>query len=284
METIPYQTVGIEDIDRAIRDWVDKTVDARVQVPDGGLKKIPVQFSQGERWSIGRNKQGFRDENGVLILPVIALRRLSIEPDPTKMALGTQTDYIQIAKRIDPKTNAIKNLESMKLADIQRKYPAIYDVYTMPFPDRVVANYQLIIQTQYISQMNEVLQKIWRMMDIQKSFVAPLQNDGRVPPRMNQYGDANPYEDPKPLKGHYVVGFLEEAATDNGNFEEFTDTERIIKYTTNIRVPFILQTSPEGEKAPVQVQRTAYKVVLKDESVVFVDDPDDLDDIFGKLK
>jgi len=282
MELPEYENVYIETIDRAIRDWLDKTVNVRVQVADGSLFKVPVQFSQGERWSAGRTKQAFRDENGVLILPIIAVRRTGIKNDPTKMALGVQTENIQIAKLIDPKTNEIKNAEGLKPGPLARKYPAIYDVYTIPYPDRLIGNYQLVIQAQYITQMNEILQKIWRSLDIQKTFVAPFENDGRHTPRSDQFG--GPYREAAPLNKPYVVGFMEEDMADGGNLEEFTDTERIIKYTTNITVPFALQTSPEGEVPAVQVTRTAYKAVFKDENFHFVDDPDEMDKIFGKLK
>ena len=274
-----YQNVGIETIDRAIRDWFDKTVDVRVRIPNGDLMKVPVQFSQGERWAA---RSAFRDENGVLILPIIAVRRVGIDPDPTKMALGCQTEYITVATMVDPKTNDIQNLEAKKFPG--KEYQPIFDVYTIPFPDRVLANYQLVIQAQYISQMNEILQKIWRSLDIQKSFVAPFQNDGRKPPRQNQYGNANPYEPVKPLNSPYVVGFLEETASDAGNFEEFTDGERIVKYTSSVKVPCALSTSPEGEPPALQVQRTAYKLVLKMEEVKTAADMEELDGIFGWLR
>lgn len=279
-DPVNYQDVTVETIDRAIRDWFDRTVDARVKVQDNELKKVPVIFSSGERWSTGRLKQAFRDENGVLILPIISVRRTNITPDPTKMALGVQTDNIQIAVRVDPKTNAIQNLEKYKSSPYKRDYPPIFNVYTIPFPERMISTYQVVIQTQFISQMNEILQKTWRSLDIQKSFVAPFENDGRVPPRTYQYG--SPYQPVPPLPSRYVVGFMENPATDNGNFEEFTDQERIIKYSTELTVPFALQLSPEGLPQPVKVQQTAYKVVMKDENFRFVNDPEELDEIFGR--
>jgi hypothetical protein len=76
---------------------------------------------------------------------------------------------------------------------------------------------------------------------------------------------------------------MEGDAQDSGNFEEFTDSERIVKYTTEVKVPFAIHSSPENEEPSVKVERTAYKVVLKDENVTFVDDPAVLDKIFGPL-
>ena len=279
--SIPNLT--IEAVDRAIRDWFDKTVNSYVKTPQG-QQKVHVQFSQGERWAVGRTKQAFRDENGVLILPIIAVRRSGIAPDPTKLALGTQTPYITVAREVDPKTNLIRNLEAAKPGTVQTSYPAIFDVLTIPFPDRLMATYQVVIQAQFIGQMNSILQKMWRSLDIQKSFVAPLLNDGRLPPRLNQYGNADPYEPPAPLvpnSAPYVVGFMETNAADGGNFEEFTDQERIVKYSTEVTVPFALLPQQEGQPPVAQVQRTSYKLVLQEEVVTRVDNPADLDKIFG---
>lgn len=271
------QEITIETVDRAVRDWFDRTVDARVQTPQRELQKVPVVFSSGERWAVGRTRQAFRDDNGVLILPIISVRRTSLNPDPTKLALGTQVERLQLAVRVDPDTNQVQNNEIGKLRP--REYPPVYDVYTVPFPDRVIASYQLVVQAQFIGQMNDITQKIFRSLDIQKTFVAPFENDGRQPPRARQY--AEPYRPVPPLNGRYVVGFMENAQTDAGNFEEFTDQERIVKYSTEFTVPCALQPAVEGGPPLVKIERTAYKVVFKDENVTLVSDRDDLDRIFG---
>ena len=275
-----YQDITVETIDRAIRDWFDKTVDVRVKTPSAEVHKVPVVFSSGERWSTGRTKQAFRDDNGVLILPIISVRRTGITPDPTKLALGVQTDKIQIAVRVDPKSNNIQNLEKYKAAPWKRNYPPVYNVYTIPFPERMIASYQVVVQTQFISQMNDILQKTWRSLDIQKSFVAPFENDGRQPPRSYQY--EFPYQTVPPLPSRYVVGFMENPANDTGNFEEFTDQERIVKYSAEITVPFAMQLSPEGGSPPVKIEQTAYKVVMKDENFRFVNSQEEIDAIFDK--
>ena len=277
-DPVEYRDVNLENIDLAIKDWFVKTVDARVKDQTGELRTVPVVFSSGERWVTGRTKQTFRDKNGVLILPIISVRRVSIDPDMSKMALGVQTPNIQIAKRVDSRSSEIKNLQT--LSGTPTGSPPVYDVYTIPFPDRMQATYQLVIQTQLITQANEILQKIWHSLDIQKSFVAPLENNGRQPPRSKQFGGV--YDPVEPLTSRYVVGFLDGVANDAGNFEEFTDNERIIKYTTDIRVPFVLLTSPEGAPSPVKVTRTAYKVVVKDEVVTRGTSMKQLDDIFNK--
>jgi hypothetical protein len=213
------------------------------------------------------------------MLPVMAVRRVSIDPDASQTALAVQTNNITIAKRVDPKTGDLQSLEQLKPGADRLPYPpVVYDVYTIPYPDRVMFNYDLVIQTQYISQMNDILQKIWRMLDIQKSFVIPLENDGRKPPR------ASGYRDVKPIDRPYLVGFFDDNYADSGNFEEMTDGERIIKYNTSFWIPAALSTSPEGTEPLIRVERTAYKVVIPEENVRWVDDPEELEDIFGPAR
>ena len=49
-------------------------------------------------------------------------------------------------------------------------------------------------------------------------------------------------------------------------------------------MPCALQTSPEGEPPALQVQRTAYKLVLKTEVVRLAESQEELDKIFGSSR
>jgi len=269
--------VTLETIDLAIKDWFDKTVDAHVQHVNGDRKKVSVGWSAGERWISGREKKGIRDDNGVLILPIISIRRSSIEPSPTMSALGAESANIQIAKRVSMKTNNLRNLWMKRDAGHKLpEDPVVYEVTSIPFPDRNIISYEVQVQAQYIMQMNAILEKIFHELDIGKSFVAPLFNDGRHP----KIGEE--FQDRKKMEGEYVVGFFDSTLSDGGNLEEFTDQERIVRFNTSIRVPAVLQLDPEGEKPAIKVERTAFGFNFAEETVKFVDDPRDLDKIFGK--
>ena len=71
---------GIEDIDRALFYLFDRrlafSIDAN-NVP----KKVPVVFSTGERFALNRREPPIRDRNNALILPIIAVKRNSINFD-----------------------------------------------------------------------------------------------------------------------------------------------------------------------------------------------------------
>ncbi len=272
----PYRNITLETIDQAITDWFDQTVDAHVVFPNKERKKVPVGFSSGERWVTGRSKRGIRDSNGVIILPIIAVRRTGIDPMGSMSALGIETPTLQISKRLTAKTNDLANLHvNRDPAYRTPSKPVLYEVTTIPFPDRSVFTYEIQIQAQYITQMNAILEKIFHELDLNKSFVAPFQNDSRHPPI------GEDFEKRVALDRDYVVGFFDSNIGDSGNFEEFTDQERIVRFATSIRVPAVLQLNPEGEKSSIKIERTSFLLNFGKEKVTFVDTQEEADKIFG---
>lgn len=273
------RVITLETVDQAIHDWLEKTVDAHVVDPNNQRKKVPVSWGAGERWIAGRVKRGIRDANGVLILPIISIRRSAIDPVPTMSALGTETANIQVSREIAQKTNNLANI--WKLRDPLNRTPpkpVVYEVTTIPFPDRNILTYELQIQTQYIVQMNAIIEKLFHELDVAKSFVAPFDNDGSHPPIGEEF------ELRKRIDRDYVVGFFDANIADGGNLEEFTDQERIIKFSTSFRVPAVLTLDPEGEAPSRKTTRTAFGISFNQERTTFVDNQEDADRIFGKLK
>ncbi len=273
-----YQDVKLETVDRAIRDWFDKTVDAHVMTASKERKKVPVIFASGERFVTARERKGIRDKNGVLILPIISLRRTGIAPDGTMQSLGIDTGILQIAKKISGKTNNLQNLEMLKQPSQRLPYsPLVYEVTTIPFPSRSILNYELTVQAQYTTQMNAIWEKIFYTQNLQNSFVAPLDNDNYDPPEGDPLGKRTG------LKQSYVVGFFDSDSADIGNVDEFTDVERIVMYSTSFYVPATLQLDPEGERPSLRTEKTAFGLRFGDETTSIVDSPADLEKIFGPL-
>lgn len=273
----PVRTVNLSTVDRAVKDWFDKTVDAHVVHPNGERKKVTVGWSSGERWVSSRQKKGIRDDNGVLILPIISIRRTGVEPDSNMSALGVESPTLTVAKRLTQKTNSLMNAWKERIpARRTPEKPVVYEVTTIPFPDKNVLTYEVQAQAQYIGQLNSIVEKIFHELDIAKSFVAPYENFGRHP----KIGED--FEKREKIDTDYVVGFFDSPVGDTGNFEEFTDQERIIRFSTTFRVPAVLQLDPEGEKPSIQTVRTAFGVVFSDERVQFVDKAEDLDKIFKR--
>jgi len=279
-EHVAYQDVTIEDVDQSVYDWMDKIVNAYVQHPSKELRKVPVIFSSGERWASARDRKGIRDSKGILILPLISVRRTTINRDFSMAALGTETKNITIAKRVDGKTNRVQNaISSRTVANRSAGGKIVHEITTIPFPDRSISTYEIVIQAQYISQMNKIIEKIVDSLPIQNQAVLPISFS-----RFESDPDNVEFEDRKKLEGYYFVGFMDTDLSDSGNMEEFTDTERIIKYSFSMTVPTYLQLDPEGTRPAIQTQLTAFDIKFPEERVKYVENEEEWDIIFSVKK
>lgn len=275
-EHVEYSNLTIESVDSAVHTWLDKTVDAHVEDQNGSRKKVPVLFATGERWAASRTQRGLRDENGVLILPVMSVRRTGVDMTQSMSSLAVEEGNFQIAKKVHRKTNSLQNAASLRSQGLQPiQKPVVYEVTTIPYPSTCVISYELVVHTQYITQMNSIIEKIVAQMDIQNSFVSLLENGTRDPqtnvPFVKRVANK---DDP------YIVGFFDAGMSSGDNFEEFTDQERIVKYSTNITVPAVLQLDPEGTKPSIQKELTSFALDFGGDESHFVDDPYELELIF----
>lgn len=288
------RTIRIEDIDRGVKQWFDRVADVHVTTPQGDRRKVTVKFAAGERWVAAADRQGIRDRDGRLILPVIQIRRVGIDSSSSMSALGANVPRLQVARLVSEKTSDLANLDSLRPISQRRlRGPAVYDVYTVPFPSTNIIPYRVRVQCQYQTQVNEVIEKLLSKLEFYDvpSFVVSLVDDNREAGIKTGLGSTelapeahSPFELRRPLADYYVVGYIEGDFGDEGNMDEFTDQERILQLQFSFRVPVTLMLDPEGERPAVQKERTAFGITMGDEEVHLVDDPAVADRIFGREK
>jgi hypothetical protein len=289
--TDEYRKLVIEDVDRAIVHWFDRGVDVHVTSPTSDREKVKVILSSGERCFTAADRKGVRDAAGRLILPLIGIRRTGIDPQTNMLSLGTNTPRFSVSRKVAAKTSELKNLSTNRApSDRLKNDVAVYEIASIPFPMTGEANYELVVQTQYISQMNEVIQKLLTKLEYFNvpQFVAPVdwvhQPHGAELLDGGVADDDLPFDERKKMSKYYYVGFFDPSFADGSNIEEFTDQERIVKFSATFKVPIYLHMDEEGNKPALRVDRTAFKVDMDEESVHFVDDPVDLDAIFSNKK
>lgn len=281
--------IGIRAVDGGVKAWFEDVVAAHVTTPQGDRHAVTVKMASGERWVAAADKQGIRDKDGRLILPVIQIRRTGT--DPTKgTALGADVPRMQLSRKVASKTSDLANADYSRPISTRRlRDSAIYDVYTVPLPKRGTLAYTVRIQTQYHTHMNEVIEKIYSCLSSHSvpSFVVNL--DGKLPPAIAQGqgseellpAETSPYESRRPMDSYYCVGYIDGNMNDNSNLDEFTDQERIIQLQFGFTVPTALLLDPEGKAPAVQKETTAFNVRLGSEEVHVVSDRAELDRIFG---
>lgn len=285
------RTITLEDVDRGVKQWFERVLDLHVTTPQGDRRQVPVKFTSGERWVASRDREGIRDRDGRLILPVIQVRRTSLDPTQGSSALGANVPRLQIARLVADETADLANIDASRpISNRRLRGSAVYDVWTIPFPASTVAHYKVRVQVQYQTHMNEFVQKMLHSLEFfdVPSFVISLANETRFEgiPKGDGSKEMEPephalYEDREPLSDYYVVGYPEESWSDGGNVDEFTDQERILQLEFAFRVPAVLILDPPGDMPAVQRTRTAFGLQIGDETVHFVDDPADADKIFG---
>lgn len=242
----------IETVDQAVFDYFDKKLAIKVDT-ERGREQVPTLFVGGERWKLIR-KNNFRDENGTLILPIIAIKRVDIDRTPGFGGMAQEVPEVVVSRVIHPKSSNLQSLvKARKVKGFPEVTPPVIREYlTIPYPDFCQVFYEIMIWSQYQQQMNEILEKIFYNYDFRDSFVMPVDYDGKNPKG----------------GGYYFVGFREGNVTPQGNQEDFTDQERIIQYMYNLKVSAYLMMDPKDETLSYGKDSEGKKVVYKYQSSV----------------
>ena len=267
-----FPSINLEDIDRAVFNLFDKIID--FQVEQGGVsKKVPVIFSTGERFALTRRKSPIRDKNNAIILPIISIMRGAIDVSSNQHGFKTAISYADqpqyyVKRRLHQKDRQFQNIlnkqgiknqdnvsarknylentvspgniakpgtvtsrrngnnlsflgSDISLADDLSKN--IYEIIEIPYPIFTGIKYSAVFWGQYLTQVNEMMQALLSSFPGQAHEISFKTNEG--------------YE---------LVAFFDNSLENDVNFDNFSDEERIIKYTINFTVPgYILNSNIE---------------------------------------
>ena len=280
---------GIEDLDRALFNLFDRRLAFSINV-NNIPKKVPVVFSTGERFALTRRAPPVRDKNNALILPIISIKRNAINFSPGLEGIGSpianrdQDGYV-VKRRLDKSDRDYQNIvnklrlksqsnvssranfssnvvspgnvskagtvasrrngENLSFRDIRTGKLLddnlgnnIFEIITVPYPKFILANYEITFWTQYTVHMNQLLEGLVSQFDGQeKGF---------------KIGTDTGYEFIALFQGEFTPG---------DNFTNFTDDERIIRYTFDVKVPgFLLATQQDGMSSPFRRYLTAPQI------------------------
>lgn len=252
---------GIADIDRAIFKLFDEKLSFEVK-HKGTTQKVPVIFATGERFALTRRKNPIRDKDNALILPIISIMRKDIDFAPgqggykTAISFREQTSYI-IKHRLSDRDRGYQNIINKpglvnqdnvsskdNIVDTSGTYQIasagksstrrpvigfsadavlslkdnigknIYEIIEIPYPEFVTISYDVVFWTQYMKQSNQMLERLLVNFSGQGEEIAITTE-----------------------KGYELVAFFKGSFTNNSNFDDFTDSERIIKHGFQVVIP-----------------------------------------------
>ena len=270
--------MGIEQTDRAVFDLFDKKLAFEVTINDKATH-VPVVFAAGERFALTRRKQPIRDKNNALILPIISIHRESINHNPDQGGYGTpisfrdQQSYI-VRRRLDASDRDYQNIINKQALKNQKNVTSranfgasdvspgntakpgtiasrrnsgnlsfldhagpyvntgvgdnIFEIITIPYPSFMMIEYEVVIWTQYMQQMNQIIQHLMARFD----------------------GQGHEFEI-ETREGYKLVAYVKSPFSTGDNFSEYSNEERVIKYSFKISVPsFMLATKQPGLPSP----------------------------------
>jgi hypothetical protein len=263
---VPFQPSTIETIDRALFDYVDDTLDISCTT-NKGWKKVPFYWTGAERAYQIKHDRELRDNNGVLIYPLMTVERMSIAKDISKRGSvyapisninDVQGGSITVGRVIkQDKTANFANADSkrvvLNVGNGQETYPrkqnkkVVYETLTMPIPVYLEATYKLTVKTEYQQQMNEILT-----------------------PFMTAPGGINYFVAQK--DGHRFEVFVDSDYSIESNGSSLGEDERGYKSEVSFRViGYVMGADKNAEQPKIVRRENAVEIKMPRERVIFGD-------------
>jgi len=160
-DVIDTTSITLEDIDEAVYYYLDQELNLSVE-NNGELIKVPIVYGAGERWKTVQADGYYRDKNGKIQVPLIMFKRTSVEK---RRDIGNKLDgnkpnlYITEQNRYSRKNV----YDSFNLLNDSRQ--PVKEIYQVPVPDYIYANYEAILWTDFMTQNNKLVEAIEYVSD-----------------------------------------------------------------------------------------------------------------------
>ena len=231
--------IGLYDIDDAIKYYFDEVIRPRVIDFDEDVS-VPVLYGSPERWVSAQRGQYYRDQKGKIMVPLIMYRRISVGKDTSVNFSKIDANHPKLFYTFEKKYSAQNRYDNFSA--LQGVIPT-RERYSVVVPDYVTIQYEGVIWTDYIEQMNDLIEAI-------------------------NYSQGSYWGDPERFK------FRTSIAEFSDSTEVPTDGDRIVKTTFNMELHgYIIPDSLNKELAMsnpnTQLENTVGQILF--------DEGDDID-------
>lgn len=153
-ETKTFQNYAITllDIDNILYEYFLNVIDPQVLGSNGTIVKVPVRHASPERWAAIRMDGIYRDKKGQVQRPMIVFTRTSVAKDDSFVHFNKYLT-VPFVKKFSQK-NAYDRFSVLNQAN------EMYEVHNITFPDHVILNYDFTMSTEYVEQMNTLVETI----------------------------------------------------------------------------------------------------------------------------
>ena len=147
--------LGLQDIDEAIFYYFENVIKPSV-LSNGDLVDVPVIYGSGERWKLAQKDGFYRDKMGKVQTPLVMLKRESIEK---RRDLGNKLDANNPQLYITQQEKYTRKNSYDRFSIINNRIPQ-KEFNAVVIPDYVNLTYSGIIWTDYISQLNKIIEAV----------------------------------------------------------------------------------------------------------------------------
>lgn len=148
-------SLGLKDIDETIFYYFNNVIRPSV-VQNGVKKEVPLLYGSPERWKAVQKDGFYRDKNGKIQTPLIMFKRDSIQKNRSfgnKLDANNPVNFGVFEKKFSKK-NVYDRFSLLNNRDEVKEY------YGVVMPDFVDIEYSCIIFTDYVEQMNKLVEAI----------------------------------------------------------------------------------------------------------------------------
>lgn len=144
-------SIGLVTIDTAILSYLQKKIKPVVS-QDGKQIQVPVIYGNPERWKSAQQDGSLRDKNGKILLPIMMVRRTIMKKNNINSPVNKYQNYVFKTKwnsrNIYDRFTALNGITPSEI------------YHTTMIPDYYDITYEAMIWTEYMEQMNKLVENI----------------------------------------------------------------------------------------------------------------------------
>ena len=151
-------SITLKEIDTAVINHIRNIMKPVVR-ESNEIIKVPVMYGNEERWKSVRRRGVLRDKNGVIILPVMIVKRTGLAMNPD-MPLSFDNDVRGKFINVIRSSNGWSKDNRYDRFSVLTGQKPVEEFVKTGMPDFVVCTYNIVMMTAYMEQMND-LNAIW---------------------------------------------------------------------------------------------------------------------------
>ena len=238
--------VTLKDVDTSVMNYIKDVIRPSIREANETIK-VPILYGNEERWNNVRRRGVLRDRNNTIILPVIVLKRTSVEKN-TELSQGFEHDVQRKYAEVLRKPQWSKKNRYDRFSVQTNKKPTFENLVTT-MPNFVNVSYEFVLLTSYMEQMNILIEEF-------------------VEHSNNYWGNGEDYK------------FLSTVESISDASEMTADSERIIKSTFSVITKAYLL--PEYTNSVITNKISQIRKEITPTRVVFGFEGDATDEQVGK--